>query len=159
MNSKEESYKNKQLGNNGEDMSCDGLMESNIVDKVVNLNDIHKNEKFVDLMGTKGNKTLIFTVKTRNKYTIYGNLNGYYKLGKNSKINSELAKQKYGAELYWIAVQVDRTTYSIYMGTMEELNGHKSIPIRKCEQGLIGKILVHNRIHNLDYSSFTNQRN
>lgn len=41
-----------------------------------------------------------------------------------------------------MAIQFEQFTYSVYFGSLEELCGKNAIPIRKCENGEVGKCLV-----------------
>ena len=66
--------------------------------------------------------------------------------------------EKYKAMPYWIAIQFDERTYSVYFGSLEELEGMNAIPVDKCERGEIGKILVHDKRHYFDFSFYSNHQ-
>ena len=67
------------------------------------------------------------------------------------------AEIKYNATAYWMAIQFDQKTFSIYFGSLEELNGSKAIPVDKCEKGAIGQIWELNKRHYFDFDYYTNQ--
>ena len=57
-----------------------------------------------------------------------------------------------------MAIQFDANTYSVYFGSLAELNQRKAIPIRECEQGKIGACLVKDKRHYFDFSFFENKK-
>ena len=83
-------------------------------------------------------------------------LNANYNLGSNAYKKAEAAEIEYDAEAYWMAIQFDELTYSIFFGSLKELDHHNSIPIRKCEQGSIGMCLVKDKRHYFDFGFFGN---
>ena len=56
-----------------------------------------------------------------------------------------------------MAVQFDEETFSIYFGSLAELNQSNGIPIRKCESGTVGNCLVKDKKHYFDFSYFENK--
>ena len=42
---------------------------------------------------------------------------------KNGEEKVEYARKKYNANPYWMAIQLDRLTFSIFLGSVEELEG------------------------------------
>jgi hypothetical protein len=55
-----------------------------------------------------------------------------------------------------MAIQFGLRSFSIYFGTLKELNGSKAIPVDKCEKGIIGEIWEHNKRHYFDFAYYTN---
>jgi len=55
-----------------------------------------------------------------------------------------------------MAIQFGLGSFSIYFGTLKELNGSKAIPVDKCEKGIIGEIWEHNKRHYFDFAYYTN---
>ena len=111
------------------------------------------NYPFADLYAEKGDEKYVISIKARNKYQKNGTLNSRYKLSRNA----DRAKEDYKAEAYWMAVQFDEKTVSIYFGSLAELNQSNGIPIRKCESGTVGTCLVKDKKHYFDFSYFENK--
>jgi hypothetical protein len=86
------------------------------------------------LLASKGGSKYLIEVKTRHKYKTNGMLNKRYKLA-DSKWGGRLyqsagqAERRSHAKAHWIAVQVDlnRRRYSVYFGSLEQLNGRSGI--------------------------------
>ena len=163
MNSKKDYKRKISLGELGELLAIKALVDNGF-EKVINLNDEKRNHAFADLYAEKKAEKMIISVKTRNKYRKRKNseeklkLNAHYNLLYNEgmkKVNE--AKKIYKATPYWMAIQLDRFTYSVFLGSLDVLEGKKSIPLKKCEAGIIGKCFVDNKQHFFDYSYFGNQ--
>lgn len=157
MNTKKEAARKKSLGELGELFAVKTLVDEQY-DKIRNLNDEHMNEAFADIYCEKDGKRLIISVKARNKFQANGELNSYYNLGFNAYEKAEELSKKYNAEPYWMAIQFDINDYSVYFGSLECLEGANSIPIKKCENGQIGTILVHKKIHYFDFDFYKNKK-
>jgi hypothetical protein len=78
-------------------------------------------------------------------------------LGSRCYDKAKKAEKEYEAKAYWMAVQFDDLTYSIYIGSLEELNGRNAIPLKECENGDIGVCLEKDKRHYFDFSFFTNK--
>ncbi len=154
-NQKEASRK-KSLGELGELFAIKALVDKQF-DKIRNLNDNQMNEVFADIYGEKEGINYIISVKARNKYQKNGKLNTRYNLGNEVYIKSKIAEQKYNAKSFWLAIQFDYSSFSIYFGSLDELNGSKAIPVDKCEKGQIGEIWVKDKKHFFDFDFYTNQ--
>jgi len=154
INQKEASRK-KSLGELGELFALKALVD-NQFDKIRNLNDIHMNEAFADIYCEKGNNHYIISVKARNMYQLNGKVNSRYNIGSKAYENAEYATKKYGGKAYWMAIQFDMHHYSVFFGSLESLNGSKSIPIDKCESGEIGIKLVDRKRHYFDFEYYKN---
>lgn len=115
------------------------------------------NETFSDIECEKDGFRYIISVKARNKFTKAGKLNTRYNLGKSVYEKALSAEVKYNANAYWLAVQFDRKSFSIYFGSLKELNGSKAIPVDKCAKGLIGEIWELDKKHYFDFEFYTNQ--
>ena len=126
-------------------------------DRIRNLNDKLMNEIFADIECEKDGKKYVISVKARNKFQKNGNLNTKYNLGSEVYKKALIAENKYNAKAQWIAIQFDKNSFSIYFGSLEELNGSKAIPIDNCEKGLIGEIWEFNKRHFFDFEYYTNQ--
>ena len=149
-----EASRRKSLGELGELLGIKALVDRQF-DKIKNTNDTRMNYPFADLYAEKGNKKYVISVKTRNKYQKDNLLNAHYKLGKNARKHAEDVKN--GAEAYWMAVQFDEHTYAIYFGSLDELGGKNSIPLKKCEKGEVGECLVPpTQRHYFSYDLFGN---
>ena len=149
---KKEAKRKKSLGELGELFGIKALVDFKFKN-IKNLNDSERNYPFADVYAEKGNKKYVISIKARNKYQKNGTLNSSYKLSRNV----DRAKEDYKAEAYWMAVQFDENTVSIYFGSLAELNQSNSIPMQKCERGTIGKCLVKDRKHYFDFSYFKNK--
>lgn len=149
---KKEAGRKKSLGELGELFGIKALVD-NKFEKIVNLNDIKMNYPFADLYAEKDGKKYVISIKARNKYQKNGTtLNSRYKLGSNAYSKAKYAAKEKDAEAYWMAVQFDKETVSIYFGSLAELNQSNGIPIRKCENGTVGKRLVEDKKHYLDFN-------
>ena len=153
-----EALRKKSLGELGELFGIKALVD-NYFEKIVNLNDKRMNYPFADLYAEKGDKKYIISIKARNKYQKNHTLNSFYNLGSNAYIKAKTAEIEFGAEAYWMAIQFDDFTYSIFFGSLQDLNHHKSIPIKDCESGLIGVCFVKAKRHYFDFGFFGNQKN
>ncbi len=156
QNNKKEAARKKSLGELGELFAIKALVDKKF-DKIRNLNDNIMNETFSDIECEKDGFRYIISVKARNKFTKAGKLNSRYNLGKSVYEKALLAEVKYNANAYWLAVQFDRKSFSIYFGSLKELNGSKAIPVDKCAKGLIGEIWELDKKHYFDFEFYTNQ--
>lgn len=157
MDEKKEAARKKSLGELGELFAIKALVDAEY-DKIRNLNDVHMNEAFADIYCEKDDKKYVISVKARNKYQLDGKLNSRYSLGTNAYEKAATTAQKYDAEPYWMAIQFDEHSYSVYMGSLACLDGANAIPVNKCEEGLIGEILVHNKRHFFDFDFYKNNQ-
>ena len=154
---KKEASRKKSLGELGELFAIKVLVD-NHYEKIVNLNDKKMNFPFADLYAEKEGKRFIFSVKARNKYQKNHKLNAYYNLGGEAYKKAEIAEKEYRAEAHWIAIQFDQFTYSIYLGSLNELNSKRAIPMCHCEAGNIGTCLVKDQRHYFDFGFFGNKK-
>ena len=115
------------------------------------------NVTFADIECEKDGQKYIISVKARNKYQKDGKLNTRYNLGKDVYEKSLSAEKKYNASAYWMAIQFDHKSFSIYFGSLKELNGSKAIPVDKCQKGQIGEIWEDNKRHYFDFEYYTNK--
>jgi len=153
---KKEAARKKSLGELGELFALKALVDQKF-DKIRNLNDQKMNEKFADIIAEKEGVKYVISVKARNKYEVNGNLNTRYKLGSNAYEKASYAEEKYKAKAYWLAVQFDSASFSIYFGSLDELNDSKAIPVNKCEKGLVGEIWELNKRHYFDFDYYLNK--
>ena len=151
-----EAARKKSLGELGELIAIKVLVD-NRFEKIINLNDKKTNFPFADIYAEKEGKRFIISVKARNKYQKDGKLNAFYNLGKNFRHYAKIAQKEYKADPYWMAIQFDKTTYSVYFGSIEELEGKNAIPLRQCEKGEIGICLAKNVRHYFDFEYFGNK--
>ncbi len=154
---KKEALRKKSLGELGELFGIKALVD-NSFERVVNLNDKKMNYPYADLYAEKENKKYVISIKARNKYQKNNLLNSRYKLGSNAYQKAKAAEIEYGAEAYWMAIQFGGITYSIYFGSLNELNQRNGIPVRECEEGNIGICLVKDKRHYFDFGFFGNKK-
>ncbi len=153
---RKEAARKKSLGELGELFALKALVDKKF-DRIRNLNDNIMNETFADIECEKEGVRYIISVKARNKFQKNGKLNKRYNLGTNVYEKALSAEKKYNASAYWMAIQFDKNSFSIYFGSLKELNGSKAIPVDKCEKELIGDIWEHNKRHYFDFDYYTNQ--
>jgi hypothetical protein len=153
---KKEAARKKSLGELGELFAIKALVDRGY-DKIRNLNDKSLNEPFADLECEKDGIKLIISVKARNKFQKKGTLNSRYNLGSNAYDKALASETKHDAIAHWIAVQFDEKTFSIYFGTLSELNGKKAIPIDLCEKNIVGEIWEYNKRHYFDFDFYSNK--
>ncbi len=153
---KREAARKKSLGELGELFALKALVDKRF-DKIRNLNDEIMNETFADIECEKDGLSYIISVKARNKYQKNGKLNTRYNLGADVYKKALSAEKKYNASAFWMAIQFDQRTFSIYFGSLVALNGSRAIPVDKCEKGLIGEIWELNKRHYFDFGYYTNQ--
>jgi hypothetical protein len=156
LDNKKEAARKKSLGELGELFAIKALVD-NKFDRVRNLNDSLMNEVFADIECEKDGIRYVISVKARNKYQKNGKLNTRYNLGSNAYEKALLAEKKYNAQAFWLAIQFDKTSFSIYFGSLEDLNGSKAIPVDKCEKGIIGEIWELDKRHYFDFDFYSNQ--
>ncbi|AAM72807.1 MAG TPA: hypothetical protein DEB17_00285 [Chlorobaculum sp.] len=154
---KKEAARKKSLGELGELFAIKALVDKKF-DRIRNLNDKLMNETFADIECEKEGKNYIISVKARNKYQKNGKVNTRYNLGSDVYTKAVMAEKKYDAIAHWIAIQFDKNSFSIYFGSLEELQGSKAIPVDKCEKGIIGEIWEHDKRHFFDFDYYTNQK-
>jgi len=157
MENEKEAARKKSLGELGELFAIKALVDKEF-DRVRNLNDRQLNEPFADIECEKDGEKYIVSVKARNKFQIDGKLNSRYNLGTNAYDKAAASEKKHNAKAHWLAVQFDKKSYSIYFGTLEELNGSKAIPIDKCEKGEIGEVWVNNKRHFFYFDFYKNKK-
>ena len=157
IENKKEAARKKSLGELGELFAIKALVD-NKFDRIRNLNDKLMNETFADIECEKEGKKYIISVKARNKYQKNGKVNTRYNLGREVYSKALMAEKKYNAIAHWMAIQFDKNSFSIYFGSLEELQGSKAIPVDKCEKKLIGEIWEYNKRHFFDFDYYTNQK-
>ncbi len=155
MDHKKEAARKKSLGELGELFAIKALVDRQF-DMIRNVNDNKMNESYADIEGVKNGIKYVISVKARNKYQWDGKVNSRYNLGSNVYEKAKLAEEKFNASAYWMAIQFDIKSYSIYFGSLKELAGSKAIPVTKCEKGLVGEIWEHNKRHYFDFDFFLN---
>lgn len=153
---KKEAARKKSLGELGELFAIKALVDKGY-DKIRNLNDKKLNEPFADLECEKNGIKIIVSVKARNKYQKKGTLNSRYNLGENAYEKAFNSEVKHNATAYWMAIQFDKTSFSIFFGPLSELNHKKAIPIDQCEKGIIGEIWELNKRHYFDFDFYSNK--
>ncbi len=157
MEQKKEAARKKSLGELGELFAIKALVDYEF-DRIRNLNAKHLNEAFADIECEKGGSKYIISVKARNKFQRDGTLNSRYNLGTRAYEKAAASERKFKAKAHWIAIQFDRTSFSIYFGSLEELGGMNAIPVDKCEKGELGEIWCHDKRHYFDFDFYTNKR-
>ena len=155
MDSKKEAARKKSLGELGELFAIKALVDKEF-DRIRNLNDQTMNEAFADIYCEKGEKKYVISVKARNKYQADGTLNSRYNLGTNAYEKAQRTAQKYGAEPYWMAIQFDTHSYSVYFGSLESLHGSNGISLIKCEKGELGEAFEKDKRHFFDFDYYSN---
>jgi hypothetical protein len=158
MENKKEAARKKSLGELGELFAIKALVDKKF-DRIRNLNDNHMNERFADIECEKNGLRYVISVKARNKYQKNDKLNTRYNVGSTVYEKELAAEKKYNASAYWMAIQFDHKSFSIYFGSLKELNGSKAIPVDKCEKGLVGEIWELNKRHYFDFEYYTNKKN
>jgi hypothetical protein len=156
IENKKEAARKKSLGELGELFALKVLVDKKF-DRIRNLNDDRMNEAFADIECEKDGLKYVISVKARNKYQKDGRLNTRYNLGADVYTKAFTAEKKYSATAYWMAIQFDQKSFSIYFGSLSELNGSRAIPVDKCEKGIIGEIWVNDKRHYFDFEFYTNQ--
>ena len=151
-----EAARKKSLGELGELFAIKALVDAEY-DRIRNLNDDHMNVPFADIYCEKGDSRLVISVKARNKFQKDGKLNSRYNLGTNAYDKARQTAEKYNAVPYWMAIQFDAHEYSVFFGSLEELNGANAIPVDKCARGEVGKILVDKKRHYFDFEFYKNK--
>lgn len=153
---KKEAARKKSLGELGELFGIKALVDRGY-DSIRNLNDKRLNGPFADLSCEKDGIKIIISVKARNKFEKKGTLNSRYNLGTNAYKNAHTSEKKHNAVAHWMAIQFDKTTFSIYFGSLSALNGKKAIPVDLCEKKLIGEIWEHDKRHYFDFDFYSNK--
>jgi hypothetical protein len=156
MDNKKEAARKKSLGELGELFALKALVDKKF-DRIRNLNDNLRNEPYADIECEKDGLKFIISVKARNKFQRDGKINSRYILGSDVYEKAKSAEKKYHASAYWMAIQFDQKSFSIYFGSLKELNGSKAIPVDKCEKGLVGEIWELNKRHYFDFEYYTNR--
>jgi hypothetical protein len=156
IENRKEAARKKSLGELGELFAIKALVDKKF-DRIRNLNDSAMNEPFADIECEKDGVRYVISVKARNKFQKDGKLNTRYNIGSNAYDKALVAEKRYNALAYWIAVQFDQKSFSIYFGSLNDLNGSKAIPVDKCEKGTLGEIWEHNKRHYFDFDFYTNK--
>lgn len=156
IENRREAARKKSLGELGELFALKALVDKKF-DRIRNLNDDIMNETFADIECEKDGIRYIISVKARNKYQKNGKLNSRYNLGADVYKKALSAERKHNAAPCWMAIQFDQKTFSIYFGSLIDLNGSRAIPVDKCERGIVGEIWEFNKRHYFDFGYYTNQ--
>ena len=154
---KKEAARKKSLGELGELFAIKALVDKGY-DKIRNLNDKNLNESFADLLCEKDGIKLIISVKARNKFQQNGKLNTRYNLGSNAYEKAINSERKHTAIAHWLAIQFDKNHFSVYFGSLAELNGRKAILIDLCEKGIVGQIWENKKRHFFDFDFYQNTK-
>jgi len=157
IDEQKEARRKKSLGELGELFAIKTLVDLEF-DTIRNVNDDAMNEKFADIVCEKGGSRYVISVKARNMYQLNGTLNSRYNLGGKVYEHADYAEKKYKATAYWMAIQFDLNHYSVFFGSLESLQGSSGIPVRRCQTGEIGTILVNRRRHYFDFDLYRNTR-
>ena len=154
-----EGKRTKSLGEIGELFGIKALVDNGFTN-IRNLNDVRMNYPYADVFAEKNGRRYVISIKGRNKWEVSGKLNGRYRLmyAKNAYHNAEKAEKEFDAEAAWMAIPFEEDKYSVYFGTLNELDGNKGISIRKCMNGNLGETLVLDKYHYLDWDFFTNKK-
>ena len=152
-----EAARKKSLGELGELFAIKTLVDAHF-ERIRNLNDDTMNTPFADLYAEKAGKRYVISVKARNKYQADGTLNTRYNLGRNAYEKAGSVSKEYDAEPYWMAIQFDDHSYSVYFGSLASLNGKNAIPVDKCEKGLVGTVLASDKRHYFDFEFYSNNK-
>jgi len=156
LENKKEAARKKSLGELGELFALKALVDQKF-DKIRNLNDNAMNETFADIEAEKDGVKYVISVKARNKFQKNGKLNTRYNLGRDVYEKAKIAELKYNASAHWMAIQFDHTSFSIFFGSLKDLNGSRAIPVDKCEKGILGETWVYCKRHYFDFEFYTNQ--
>jgi len=124
---KKEARRKKSLGELGELFEIKALVDNDF-ESIKNLNDTKMNFPFADLYAEKGGENYVISIKARNKFQQSGKENTSYNLGRNAYLKAKKAESEYSANAYWMAIQFDELTYSVYFGSLEGLEQRNSIP-------------------------------
>lgn len=109
-------------------------------------------------MAEKEGKRYVISVKARNKFQRDGSINSRYKLGANCYENTKAAGDQYDATPYWMAVQFDGDRYSVYFGSLNQLNGKKGIPMNELHLSDY-HCFAFNQKHGIDFRPYWNTYN
>jgi hypothetical protein len=157
LESIKKSKKIKALGELGELIGIKALVDAKYTN-VSNLNDKKMNFPFADLLAEKDGKKYVISIKARNKIQLNGKLNSSYKLGKGAYEKATIAsKQNSNAIPAWLVISFSEHNYSVYFGTLKELNNSNVVSIVKCISGELGVCLVKDKSHYFDWDFFTNK--
>ena len=147
----------KALGELGELIGIKALVDAGF-SKVTNLNDKKMNFPFADIYAEKTGKKFVISIKARNKFQLNGNLNSNYKLGERAYEKASKASKEFSNAIpAWIAIPFTEHHYSVYFGTLDELDNSPSISVAKCLKGELGECIVNNKTHYFDWDFFTNK--
>ena len=155
---KKEAKRKKSLGEIGELYGIKALVDNGFTN-IRNLNDVQMNYPYADVFAERDGRKFVISIKARNKWEKSGNLNTNFKLmyTLNAYKNAENAEKQFDAEAAWMAIPFEKDEYSVYFGTLKELDGDRGIKIRKCMNGEIGETFVLDKYHYLDWDFFTNK--
>ncbi len=156
MKNEKEAARKKSLGELGELFAIKALVDMEF-DRIRNLNDRQFNEPFADIECEKGGQKYIISVKARNKFQRNGKLNTRYNLGTNAYGKAAASEKKFNAKAYWMAIQFDTRSYSIYFGALAELKESRAIPVDKCGRGEVGEVWINNKRHYFDFDFYSNK--
>ncbi len=155
LKDKEYISRTKSLGALGELIAIKVLVDKGF-ERIQNLNDKKANFPYGDLLAEKDGIRYVISVKSRNKYQRDGaSLNDRYKLGNNCYENAKAAAEHYDAVAYWMAIQFDNDKYTVYFGSLAQLEGKKAIPMSEPHLGQY-KCLAHNQKHGIDFRPYSN---
>jgi len=150
----QEAARKKSLGELGELFGIKALVDDEF-DCIRNLNDDKMNYPYADLYAEKSGQRYVISVKSRNKFQKNGKQNTQYNLGNNVHLKAADAEKDKNAIAYWMAIEFDKLTYSVYFGPLSDLEDKKAISIKECEKN--DKYwLVKDKRHFFDFDYFEN---
>ena len=156
LNTIKEAKRLKALGELGELIGIKTLVDSGYFE-IRNLNDLKMNYPFADLIAYKDGKRYVISLKARNKFQRDGKINPRYILGRDDLLTkASKAAKEFNAIPAWMAIQFTEKKFSVYFGTLEEINNAKAIPVLKCMKKEVGTCLVEEKDHYFDWEYFEN---
>jgi len=126
---------------------------------IQNLNDLNLNyPKKIHCTGFLAERERVkytILVEPRNKYERSGGLNTSYRLEEHCCRLADTLGKQLNAKGAWIAISLERKTFSAYFGLLSLLKGKLAIPMH--QEGLDSyECLAKDESHEYDYDSFKN---
>jgi hypothetical protein len=95
----------------------------------------HDRISYGTFLAERAGSKFVIQVVTRRKYSKNRELNSRYILvrrERSSEIsdNPSIAEKHFGAKPYWLAVTIDNSRHSIYLGSVKQLQGQLGIPMK-----------------------------
>lgn len=150
----------QRFGALGEQLALEILLRNGFTN-IRNVNTEKMNFAYADVVAERDGKRYVISVKARNKYERVRDpsrprrLNSRYKLGARCYELAATAEKELSGHAAWLAIAVERATYSAYFGLLASLNNSRGIAMSE-RATMSHECLAQDEPHPFDYDALEN---